>query len=238
MFYYKDRDLIKKETLGKSGVYKITNLINSDCYIGSAISKTSKHNRLYIRFLNHFFHSHKTTNIYLRRAMEKHGKNNFSFEILEYTNCENTRDRETYHISHCKATYNFKATGSGTVNYKHTEITKLKMSQNYSVERKEMIGKLNKDKNLSETTKLKLSESAKTRWSCEKTRSDHSQLMKTIPNARSRESGIYCCETNKLLSSYPTLKALAIENNINYRTARRYIKSGNKYNKIYIIKYI
>ena len=50
MFYYKDRDLIKKETLGKSGVYKITNLINSDCYIGSAISKTSKHNRLYIRF--------------------------------------------------------------------------------------------------------------------------------------------------------------------------------------------
>jgi len=79
-----DLDLIKKDLLGKSGVYLILNTINNDFYIGSATSKSDKHNRLYIRFRNHFFNFNKCSNINLRNALIKYGKHNFSFNIIAF----------------------------------------------------------------------------------------------------------------------------------------------------------
>lgn len=94
-----DTDLIKKDSLGKSGVYLILNLINKNCYIGSAISKTSSHNRLYFRFRNYFLSSFKSSDVGLRESMEKYGKNNFSFNILAYDVPDNIINLENYFIN-------------------------------------------------------------------------------------------------------------------------------------------
>ena len=47
--------------------------------------------------------------------------------------------------------------------YKHTEISRIKMKSDYSQERREQIGNLNKGKNLSLETIKKLNEKAKFR---------------------------------------------------------------------------
>lgn len=63
----------------KSGIYKITNIVNNKCYIGSAIVISKR------------FHVHKwvlknkrKTNDHLQASYDKYGAENFKFEVLEY----------------------------------------------------------------------------------------------------------------------------------------------------------
>lgn len=115
---------IKADCLGLSGIYLIINNITKDCYIGSAISKTSKHNRLYFRYRNHLFFKEKmeSTNIKLYRAILKYGLPNFAFHILEFTQINETRARETFYMETYKPIYN-SADGSAG-GYVHTAETK------------------------------------------------------------------------------------------------------------------
>ncbi len=64
----------------KSGIYKITCLVNGKVYIGSAVD-------LEDREFNHF--NKKAHNRLLRRAFKFYGKENFKFEILELVENEN-----------------------------------------------------------------------------------------------------------------------------------------------------
>lgn len=70
------------------GIYKITNLINGKVYIGQSINIEERWKR------------HCTThdNCYIHKAIQKYGKKNFSFEILE--ECEEAvlNEREIYYI--------------------------------------------------------------------------------------------------------------------------------------------
>lgn len=133
-----DLDLIKSDNLGKSGVYLVLNNLNLDFYIGSAISIGPRHNRIYLRFRNHFYHSHKNTNSYLYNAIKKYGPHNFSFHILEYTSIAQTRFCETNYIKEHKPKYNILAAlrRAGVVGYIHTKETKENLKLNYSLERK------------------------------------------------------------------------------------------------------
>jgi group I intron endonuclease len=63
------------------GLYKITLKINGMCYIGSSIN-IEKRFKQHLSLLNNNHH----TNIYLQRAWNKYGKDNFIFEIIE--SCE------------------------------------------------------------------------------------------------------------------------------------------------------
>lgn len=70
------------------GIYKITNLLNHKCYIGQSIHVER-------RFSEHCFPS-KTSMI--SKAIQKYGKENFSFEIIEECLEEELNDKENYWI--------------------------------------------------------------------------------------------------------------------------------------------
>ena len=82
-----------------SGVYKITNNITGDFYIGS--SKNIKHR----------WAAHKSPSKWkqlpsskLYKAMAQYGHDNFTIEVIEET--DNLREREQYYIDQLKPSYN------------------------------------------------------------------------------------------------------------------------------------
>ena len=82
-----------------SGVYRITNNITGDFYIGSS-------KNIEKRWSNHRSpSSHKQRpNSKLYKAMASYGLDNFTFEIIEET--DNLREREQYWIEQLKPSYN------------------------------------------------------------------------------------------------------------------------------------
>lgn len=95
-----------------SGVYKITNNITGDFYIGSSKNIKAR------------WTAHKKSctwkhrpNSRLYQAMAKYGKDNFLFEIIEETT--ELREREQYWIDRLKPTYNIiRANGPDIEGYK------------------------------------------------------------------------------------------------------------------------
>lgn len=87
-------NLLNRKLHSTPGVYKITSIINNKIYIGSSKD-------LYFRILSHRgeLKNNNHFNIYLQRAYNKYGKNNFKAEILEYCSEELLREREQYYIN-------------------------------------------------------------------------------------------------------------------------------------------
>lgn len=97
-----------------SGVYKITNNITGDFYIGS--SKNIK-----VRWYNHKCLSRwsRIPNQRMYQDMAQYGLNNFKFEILEET--AEFKDREQYWIDQLRPSYNRqRANGQDIERYKET----------------------------------------------------------------------------------------------------------------------
>lgn len=82
-----------------SGVYKITNIITGDFYIGSS-------KNIEKRWANHKCLSvwKRYPRMKLYQAFIKYSLNNFTFEIIEKT--DNLREREQYYIEQLKPSYN------------------------------------------------------------------------------------------------------------------------------------
>lgn len=83
-------DEINKKYDGKY-IYKITNIINNKCYIGQTRDYKA-------RFQGHKLQLRKNIhdNPYLQYAWNKYGENAFTFEVLEYA--EDYNERERYYI--------------------------------------------------------------------------------------------------------------------------------------------
>ena len=97
-----------------AGVYKITNKITGDFYIGSSCNIKQ-------RWAVHRSPSRwkQYPNSRLYKDMAQYGKNNFIFEVLEETT--DLRNREQYWIEHLKPTYNDRhADGIDAERFKET----------------------------------------------------------------------------------------------------------------------
>lgn len=95
-----------------SGVYKITNNITGDCYIGS--SRHVKH-----RWSVHKCPStwKKCPNSLLYLDMQKYGLENFTFKIVEETS--QLKEREQYFIDLLQPSYNnYRASGQDVERYR------------------------------------------------------------------------------------------------------------------------
>ena len=82
-----------------SGVYKITNIITGEFYIGSSCNIEK-------RWASHKIPSahKKHPNSKLYKDMAKYGRDNFTIEVIEET--DNLREREQYYIKRLKPSYN------------------------------------------------------------------------------------------------------------------------------------
>ena len=79
------------------GIYKITNLITNDCYIGQS-------RNLKKRINNH--HQKGIHSKLFEEHISKYGWGNFQVEILEECREEDLLEREAYYIDLLKPTYN------------------------------------------------------------------------------------------------------------------------------------
>jgi group I intron endonuclease len=155
VYFYEDLHLdstrknIQTETANLSGIYLILNKVTLDYYIGSAAT-----NRFYARFSNHLLYFRGSKIIKL--AVRKYKLPNFVFIVLEIfpeivtkENNKKLLDLEDFYLKSLLPNYNILTEAGSSFGYKHTEISRLKMKAQYSPERREKIGILNKGKNLS-----------------------------------------------------------------------------------------
>jgi group I intron endonuclease len=146
------RKSIRKEVENLSGIYLIFNKATGDYYIGSAST-----NKFYSRFSNHLIY-YRGSKI-VKNAVRKYGLENFSFIIVELfpyiVNKENNKlllDMEDFYLKSLLPNYNILTEAGSSFGYKHTEISRIKMKSNYSLERKLFIRNLNKGKKFDVST--------------------------------------------------------------------------------------
>lgn len=136
-----------------AGVYVIINLITGDMYVGSAIT-----GRMPIRFHKHLYGMNGSKLVAV--AVAKYGLANFAFVVVEtLPNIVTTQQdnksllaMEDYYISLLAPRYNIAPQAGNTFGVTHTEVTKRKMQMNYSPERREQIGSINRGNKLSSAT--------------------------------------------------------------------------------------
>jgi group I intron endonuclease len=104
-------------------IYKITNMINGNFYIGST-------NNLIKRYYTHINHirTEKNTCIKLIRAVKKYGEDNFKFEIVCECPTEKILELEQYYIDSLNPIYNIAKIAGSNLGIKRTEECKLKKS--------------------------------------------------------------------------------------------------------------
>lgn len=116
-----DKKIIFINNKGKSGVYRWTNKVNGDTYIGSATNLTR---RLRDYFSSNFlFKEILINNSIVYRALLKYGYSKFTLEILEYCDKSSVIEKEQYYLDLLNPSYNIcKTAGSsqGRVTLDHT----------------------------------------------------------------------------------------------------------------------
>jgi len=146
-----------------TGIYKITNKINNNFYIGSAVN-------IKIRFNTHkrTLRNNNHCNEHLQRAWCSYGESSFSFEILEQCDRNDLIAREQHYINELMPQYNILPTAGSCLGRKHSQETKNKIAQGMTgkknclgykltQDQKDVISKRNKGRPLTEETKKKLS---------------------------------------------------------------------------------
>ena len=108
----------------KCGIYKILNIKTNMFYIGSS-------KNIYDRLHIHFFRlkRNKHGNKHLQNSFNKHGIENFSYEILEFCNIENQFIKEQEYITSLKPEYNKSLNVNPNFGTTLSEETKCKISK-------------------------------------------------------------------------------------------------------------
>ena len=210
---FKERSLLlKKDLRNKSGVYCLVNLIHGKYYIGSSINLSARMGN----YLNTaYLKNRKNNNMPIIQALLKYGQNNFALLIVEYVEMKDLAIRESYFISTFLPYYNVLKQGYSSIGFKHTEETKILLSdlaktRQHSKETKALItqalvGENNPfyNKNHSFDSKLRMIE-AKSNYP------------------------VYIYDSFKtLLVIFPSVKTIAKLINSNHSTIVSYIKNNN-----------
>lgn len=223
---------IAKTLKGLSGVYLIFNLETGDYYVGSAST-----NRFYIRYVNHLVNL--TGSKVLKNAVKKYGLSKFIFIVLELfpevVNKYNNKKLlylEDFYLKSLLPNYNILTEAGNSFGYKHTETTRINMKINYSNDRREMIGDLNKNKVLTEATKENMKLSALNR---KKPVFSEEALL----NMKKNSIGLIVYNLDKtVFGEYSSMTEAALMLNCNVKTIHRALKTENHIlKKRFIVEY-
>ena len=234
------RKQILIETKGISGIYLILNKVTLDYYIGSAAT-----DRFYARFSNHliYFRGSKI----VKNAVKKYKLSNFAFLILELfldnggiVNKENNKqllNLEDFYLKSLLPNYNILTEAGSSFGYKHTEIDRIKMKSNYSLERRLKIGNLNKGKKLSPETihPTKMSEKALCL-----DRSKINLSAQSILNMKKNSKPVILLNLDyTVFGEYNSITDAAFAINCNVKTIRRALQTEKKQLlRKFIVKYL
>lgn len=96
------------------GIYKITNILNGDCYIGKSndIKRRWQQHRT-----NYNNENLKCYNLHLYRAFRKYGIDNFLFEVIELCQENELIERETFYYEYFKPKYCMVSPKQDILNY-------------------------------------------------------------------------------------------------------------------------
>ena len=117
------RKLIIKDNKNKSGIYKWTNKITKDIYVGQSIDLSKR----FIKYYSFSYLKNRET-LVISRALIKYGYSNFSLEILEYCDIAHLTEREQYYFDKLNPRYNTLKIASSSLGHKLSKETKAKIS--------------------------------------------------------------------------------------------------------------
>ncbi len=137
----------------RSGIYRIVNIVNNKCYVGSSTDvkyRLSRH--------KHELRNNIHINRYLQSAWNKYGESSFKFEILFYCEEGVLLKKEQKMIDYYQSAdgkgYNLCPIAGNCLGIKHSEETREKMRGNTN-------GKGGKGKKHSKETRKKMSDARK-----------------------------------------------------------------------------
>lgn len=110
--------------LDRSGIYRIRNLVNDKCYVGSAVN-IRKRWHVHRSYLSRGVHHNR----YLTAAWSKYGQDAFIFEVIEYCTKESLIEREQYYIDTLRPEYNLSPTAGNCLGVKHSEEVRRRRSE-------------------------------------------------------------------------------------------------------------
>ena len=124
--FKENKSAVLKQQKDKSGVYCLVNKINGHSYIGSSINLAS---RMKNYLNNAFLKSRQNINMPIVKALLKYDQSNFELLILEYIEPKSLAIRETHFITSVVPYYNILKQGYSSLGYKHTEQTRILLSE-------------------------------------------------------------------------------------------------------------
>jgi group I intron endonuclease len=211
-FNFKEYHLkLIREEKNRTGIYYFINLLNGHCYIGSSKNISQ-------RMRNHLNRSYlilkKNSNMPFTRSLLKYGSENFCVVIIEYSKLEDLYERETFWILKLKPYYNILTEGGSSNNYKHSDYTK------------EILSNIAKNRILSSTTKVSISESLKGKLNhFYGKKHSYNSLDKIIEKKSLNKIYIYN-SFKELLVILPSVKTLAKKINSNSATITKAIRES------------
>ena len=120
------KHIILYENKGRSGIYRLNNLITNKSYIGSSISLSKRFSNYYsLAFLNRKVEKGSSA---IYSALLKYSYSNFGLDILEYCEISELIPKEQYYIDLFKPKYNILKVAGSRLGTKHTEATKKLLS--------------------------------------------------------------------------------------------------------------
>lgn len=203
-----------------TGIYKITNIVNNKFYIGSASLGFKR------RFIQHKsdLKQNKHRNIHLQRSYNKHGKDNFLFEIIEYCEPLKCIEREQYYIDTLKPNYNIDLKAGSRLGAKMSKESCEKIGKAHKGQRA-----WNKGIPFSDEVRQKMSKSKKEGFKNE-----------TIKSHRKGKK----CPKNKPIvrndgKTYPNVMTTALDLGVKENTVIKACTDKNKIRKVrgFILKY-
>lgn len=241
---YNMRKDIFIENKSKSGIYMLSNKLTNDIYIGQSIDISK-------RFRNYFNFSYinSKNSSFINKALIEFGYSNFSLTILEYCDKSDLIIREQYYFDKLNPQYNILKIAGSSLNFKHSEETKLKISRSlknfYIKEKSTLYSRIPKEdtkilmnlkntKSLIENTKNNDTKNIIRQEILGKIQSKETKLK--ISTIRGNPVNIYeksSSEGFKLIGSFVSARKAGIFLNISGSTVIRYMNSGEIFKERY-----